>query len=155
MIEYFRHEAMNQATVVFGFTEIINNLLQKTPEHASPEITSVLERIQRIIIIFNETLSVFREECSLEGVTREQLLAFDPYGDITQYLSEGCRVQYLTLRDVAETLYGVTGSLDLSKVADEKIADRFTLIHESAAKLVDLFLHPLLFLQRVVREHTA
>jgi hypothetical protein len=153
MIEYFRHEAMNQATVVSGFAEIISSLILKNPESASPEFNSALIKVRQIITTFNETLSVFREECSLNGIDENQLMALDPYGDILHYLSEGCRIHYKTLRDIAESLYGVTGSIEPSRITDAKIAERFTLVHESAAKLVDLFLHPLFFIQDAVRKH--
>ena len=93
MIEYFRHEAMNQATVIAGFCEIIDNLLNKRSEPFNGTFPQTLHKIQQLIRNFNDTLTIFREECTfLNDATRELILSLDPVSDITAYFSKNCKI---------------------------------------------------------------
>ena len=151
MIEYFRHEAMNQATVISGFCEIIGNLI------AAPEVTvdesfpPLLQKIRELILTFHETLMMFRDECTLENSSEEVLFSADATGDFTRFLSPGCSMHYAALRDIVKVLAGTVQSIDPVSIGSDKIITRFQFITESITRLTDLLENPVGYLQNMIR----
>ncbi|MBN1575275.1 MAG: hypothetical protein JW913_01890 [Chitinispirillaceae bacterium] len=153
MIEYFRHEAMNQATVIAGFCEIIENLLVKQPFFSNNAFLPVLHKVEQLVRTFNDTLSVFREECMLIDATEEAMLSLDPAAEISAWLSESCRVRFSLLRDIADELDRTACSIETAAIENETIRNRYSFVCKSAARLDDLFLHPVAFLQKAIIDH--
>ena len=155
MIEYFRHEAMNQATVISGFCEIIETFLIKNPRTFNDAFPPVLQKISSLVQTFNETLSAFHEECAEIALNESQLLALNPQADITSYISDSCRIQFDVLKDFAKEMVTITQSVTIEAIGNEVAAKKYLFIVESAVKLHELFLHPVVFLQSAVSEHQS
>ncbi len=153
MVESFRHEAMNQATVIAGFCEIIENLLIKNPGSFNTGFPPALKKVEQLIGNFNDTLSAFRNECAITGVTEEIIMSLDPAGDITGYFSESCQIHFTVLREIAKELDAVARSIDAASIGNSDIYSRYCFVGESAVKLNDLFLFPIAFLQKTIKEH--
>lgn len=151
MIEYFRHEAMNQATVISGFCEIIGNLCTQPGVSVEDCFLLQLEKIRKLVVNFHDTLMVFRDECTLEDGAEGILLEIDPAGDFTRFLSPGCAVHFTVLSEIAEVLNSTARLIDGNSIENSKIADRYKFIVESTGKLHELFLYPIAFLQETIK----
>ena len=130
MIEYFRHEAMNQATVISGFCEIIGNLCAQSGIRVDDYFLSQLEKIRKLVVNFHDTLMAFRDECALEDGAEGILLEIDPMGDFTRFLSPGCAVHFAVLSEIAEVLNATARLIDGKSIENSKIADRYNFIVE-------------------------
>jgi hypothetical protein len=153
MIESFRHEAMNQATVIAGFCEIIENLLLKNPGSFNTVFPPALKKVEQLVGNFNDTLCAFRNECAFTGVTEEIVMSLDPAGDITGFFSESCKIHFTVLREIAKELASAARSIDAVSIGNNDIHSRYCFVAESAIKLNDLFLFPIAFLQKMIEEH--
>ena len=146
---------MNQATVIAGFCEIIENLLKKQHYTVNEAFFSVLQKVEELVRTFNDTLSVFRTDCVLIDMTDKLVLSLDPAADITGYLSESCKMHFGVLRDIAGEIERAASSITPADIGIETIGNRYSFVADAAVKLHDLFLHPVAFLQRAIREHQS
>ena len=148
MIAHFRHEALNQVSVISGFCEIIENLLPLPPASNTTDFNLHLRKIKQLALSFNTTLQVFREECDLREMTEEMLHRMDPAGDLLPYLSPECAIQYTVLRETVEALFTEAKQLYKSCNEGEKIIDRCSYVVASSQRLHELFLRPFAYLRR-------
>lgn len=144
---------MNRATVIAGFSEIIENMLARQPHASSDEFRAVIHKVKQLVCTFNDTLSLFREECRLIDMTEETMLALDSSADINVWLSERCRGHFSLLRNIADQLNKTACSVETTACENQTIGNRYLFICESAGRLYDLFLHPVAFLQKAIIAH--
>lgn len=152
MIEYFRHEAMNQTTVISGFAEIIGTGLDDEPECIRVPLSKFLQNIEQLLRVFNETLAVFRKECGEISLSGEQLSTLDPETDLTRYFSESCCIHFMTLKDISKHLVSLCTSVTINFGENLKLKTRFNFIVQSSEKLENLFTRPVGYLQKAYRE---
>ena len=145
---------MNQATVIAGFCEIIENLINKRHLACGEGVLPALHKVDDLVRAFNATLSLFRDECVLTGIDRELLQALDPASEITGYLSESCRIHFSVLDEISGEIEKAACSLTPADIGNEAIGMRYTFISEAAVKLHGLFERPVAYLQRALREHS-
>jgi hypothetical protein len=147
VIELFRHEAMNQATVIAGFCEIIENQLLKQSGSVSQEFLTVLHKVEKLIGSFNQTFAVFREESmEVEAQGSKRQVAFGE--DITSLLSPACRTHFGVLREIAAGLSVVADSIGGEGIGSSIIASRYVFVQEAASRLCTLFTDPANFIQK-------
>ena len=151
MIEQFRHEALNQISVISGFSEIIENELLHFEHPINETFNTHLSKINQLALSFHQTLQVFREGCELKPLTEEAIRLLDPSDDILRYLSPECAIQYTVLKETAGALKNEAYGLEKTSSGSEKITDRSHFIVSSAERIHELFLHPFAFMQEVLK----
>jgi hypothetical protein len=154
MIGHFRHEAMNQATVIAGFCVLINYELEKAPCSANARFAQAMKAITQLLDVFTSSLNSFRKECSINGLSQQQLEDLDPSTKLNPYFSQGCGEQFSSLAAMAENISATAGSISKADIHDDKLYQRFQYIQESAAKLNELFTNPVFHMQRMMKVHT-
>jgi hypothetical protein len=145
VIEEFRHEALNQATVIAGFSEIIENLVQKQAMPIYPEFITTLRKIKVLIVSFSKALSAFREEsivCCAEGALPE-----NPE-EIWGMLSPACRLHYDVLQEIAAELLKITEKITPDDIGNPHLANRFYMIQEAVRKVSVLLEDPVAYLKK-------
>lgn len=151
MIEYFRHEVLNQISVISGFCEIIEHQLLKYEFTENDPFSLSLKKVRQLVGNFHSTLMVFREGCILQDVTEAIIMNADTADSIEQYLTPECRVQYEVLLRIAEALNGEAMVMRKSSSANEKMTERSAFIESSAERLLELFRHPVAYLQKTLK----
>ena len=153
MIGHFRHEAMNQATVIAGFCVLINHELEKAPASASTRFAQSMQAISQLLDVFTSSLNVFRKECSIKGLSQQQLETLDPASDLSSYFSPGCSDRFASLTEMVENIAATADTISDSEIYDEKLIKRFQYVQESAARLNELFTNPVFHIQRMMKVH--
>ena len=148
MIEHFRHEALNQVSVISGFCEIIENQLPQPTAANTITFINHLRKIKQLALSFHTTLQVFREECDLKDMTEAMLQRMDPTGDILPYLSPECAIQYTVMKETVEALFAEAKQLHTSCNEGEKISDRCSYVVTSSKRLHELFLRPFEYIRQ-------
>ena len=151
MIEYFRHEVLNQISVISGFCEIIEHQLLKYGFTENDPFSLSLKKVRQLVGNFHSTLMVFREGCILQDVTETIIMNADPADSIEQYLTPECRVQYELLLRIAEALNAEAMDMRKGSSASEKMAERSAFVESSAKRLLELFRHPVAYLQETLK----
>ncbi len=151
MIEYFRHEVLNQISVVSGFCEIIEHQLLKYGFTENDPFSLSLKKVRQLVGNLHSTLMVFREGCILQDVSEAIIMTADPAGSIEQYLTPECSVQYEVLLRIAEALNDEAAAMRKSSDASEKMAERSVFVESSAERLLELFRHPVAYLQETLK----
>ena len=153
MIGHFRHEAMNQATVIAGFCVLINQEMEKTPGSVNARFTQAMQSLTQLLNVFTSSLNVFRKECSLQGLSQQELETLDPSTDLNAYFLPECRERFTRLIQIAENVAATANSIADSDIHDEKLFKRFQYVQESAARLNELFTNPVFHIQRMMKAH--
>lgn len=154
MIGHFRHEAMNQATVIAGFCVLINHELEKAPYSANAKFAQAMKSITQLLDVFTSRLNAFRNECSIKGLSPQQLENLNPSTDLNPYFTNDCGEQFSSLAAMADNISATAGSIIKADILDDKLYQRFQYIKESAAKLNKLFTNPVSHMQRMMKVHT-
>ena len=153
MIEYFRHEVLNQISVISGFCEIIEHQLLKYGYTENDPFSLSLKKVRQLVGNFHSTLMAFREGCVLQDVTETIIMNANPADSIEPYLTPECRVQYEVLLRIAEALNGEAMVMRKSSSASEKMTERSAFVESSAERLLELFRHPVAYLQETLKLH--